>query len=72
MIKYEHDMLVLSPALSKYDQIAINDFVEATLEKQRSQILAKIKNLEDQSHATRTPLYQEVLFSKVKDIVEDK
>jgi hypothetical protein len=72
MIKYEHDMLVLSPALSKYDQIAINDFVEATLEKQKSQILDKIKKLEDQSHATRTPLYQELLFSKVKNIVEDK
>ena len=65
-------MLVLSPALSKYDQIAINDFVEATLEKQKSQILDKIKKLEDQSHATRTPLYQELLFSKVKNIVEDK
>ena len=36
---------------------------------ERERILQGIQKLEDQSHATRTPLYQETLFTKIREIV---
>ena len=36
---------------------------------ERERILRDIQKLEDQSHATRTPLYQETLFAKIRKIV---
>jgi hypothetical protein len=36
---------------------------------ERERVLQGIQKLEDQSHATRTPLYQETLFNKVRDIL---
>jgi hypothetical protein len=36
---------------------------------ERDRILDGIQKLEDQSHATRTPLYQETLLEKIREIV---
>ena len=36
---------------------------------ERERILQGIQKLEDQSEATRTPLYQETLFAKIREIV---
>jgi hypothetical protein len=38
--------------------------------RERERILAGIQKLEDQSHATRTPLYQDTMFVKIRKIVE--
>jgi hypothetical protein len=37
---------------------------------ERYRILQGIKKLEDQSHATRTPLYQETMFAKIREIIK--
>jgi hypothetical protein len=37
---------------------------------ERERILRDIQKLEDQSNATRTPLYQETMFAKIRKIVE--
>jgi hypothetical protein len=36
---------------------------------ERERILQGIQKLEDQSHATRTPLYQDTVFTKIRTIV---
>jgi len=36
---------------------------------ERERILHDMKKLEDQSHATRTPLYQDTMFAKIREIV---
>jgi hypothetical protein len=36
---------------------------------ERDRILQGIQKLEDQSNATRTPLYQDTLFAKIREIV---
>jgi hypothetical protein len=36
---------------------------------ERDRILEGIQKLEDQSHATRTPLYQETMFTKIREII---
>ena len=36
---------------------------------ERERILKAIQKLEDQSEATRTPLYQDTLFTKIREIV---
>jgi hypothetical protein len=36
---------------------------------ERERILQGIQKLEDQSHATRTPLYQDTMFDKIRKIV---
>ena len=38
---------------------------------ERERILQGIQKLEDQSHATRTPLYQETMFTKIRQIVNN-
>jgi hypothetical protein len=35
---------------------------------ERERILLGIQKLEDQSHATRTPLYQDTMFDKIREI----
>jgi hypothetical protein len=37
---------------------------------ERERILHGIQKLEDQSHATRTPLYQDTMFAKIRSIVD--
>jgi hypothetical protein len=36
---------------------------------ERERILHGIQKLEDQSHATKTPLYQDTMFAKVRKII---
>jgi hypothetical protein len=36
---------------------------------ERERILQGIQKLEDQSHATKTPLYQDTMFAKIREIV---
>ena len=36
---------------------------------ERERILRGIQKLEDQSHATRTPIYQETMFAKIREII---
>jgi hypothetical protein len=36
---------------------------------ERDRILRDIQKLEDQSHATRTPLYQDTIFDKMRAII---
>jgi hypothetical protein len=36
---------------------------------ERERILQGIQKLEDQSHATKTPLYQDTMFTKIREIV---
>jgi len=69
MINYEHGMLVLNSAMSKSDAKAINDFLEKVKRDERQRILNEINSLEEQSRRTRTPLYQETIFSHLKDIL---
>lgn len=69
MINYEHGMLVLDPSTSRSDVKAINLFVEDAKAQERERILAAIDEMESQSHATKTPIYQETMFKKVREIV---
>lgn len=69
MIKIEHNTLVLDPSHTREDQKAINDFLEYKIQETREGILNGIDKLEGQSHKTRTPLYQETVFEKVREIV---
>jgi hypothetical protein len=43
--------------------------IELGAKIERERILEGIQKLEDQSHATRTPLYQDTMFSKIRKIV---
>jgi hypothetical protein len=43
--------------------------VNYIIQNEKDRILQGIQELEDQSHATRTPLYQELLFAKIRDII---
>ena len=36
---------------------------------ERERILGSIQKLEDQSHATKTPLYQDTVFAKIREII---
>jgi len=69
MIKIEHNTLVLDPSHTKEDHKAVNDFIEYKMQETRVEILKAIQSIEDQSHRTRTPIYQDTLFKKVKEIV---
>jgi hypothetical protein len=37
---------------------------------ERERILEGIQKLEDQSHTTRTPLYQDTMFTKIRSIID--
>ena len=69
MIKIEHNTLVLDASHTREDQKAINDFIEYRVKETRVEILKAIESIEQQSHRTRTPIYQDTLFEKVKEIV---
>lgn len=70
MIKYEHNTLVLDSSHTKQDQKAVNDFLEYNTKLERARILEEINKLEQHSHSTRTPLFQDTLLEKVRDIVQ--
>lgn len=38
---------------------------------ERDRILEGVKKIEEQSHSTRTPLFQDTLFELVKDVIEN-
>lgn len=69
MIKIEHNTLVLDSSHTKEDQRAVNDFIEFKIHETRRNIMKEIEDLEAQSHKTRTPLYQETIFKKLREIV---
>jgi hypothetical protein len=54
--------------LDDYDDYNLG-YQAGTLDE-RERILQGIQKLEDQSNATRTPLYQETLFNKMREIVK--
>lgn len=72
MIKYEHGMLVLDASTSKADAKAINDFLEKAKREERSRILNEINKLEEQSHKTRTPIFQDSIFSHLKSVLTNE
>jgi hypothetical protein len=61
--------------MGKMSDIAIEldelgeQLVNYIIQNERDRILQGIQELEDQSHATRTPLYQETLLAKVREVV---
>jgi hypothetical protein len=61
--------------MSKMSDVSIEldelgeQLVNYIIQNERDRILQGIQELEDQSHATRTPLYQETTFTKVRDII---
>ena len=69
MIKYEYETLVLDSSHTKQDQNAVNKFVEKAVQKERERILNEINKLEEISHATRTPLYQDTIFEKLRQVL---
>ncbi len=64
-------MLVLDNTASKSDVKAIDNFIQDARFQERERILTAIDELEQQSHATKTPIYQDTLFKKVREIVAD-
>ena len=65
MIKIEHNTLVLDSSHSKDDQRAVNDFLEYKIQETKASLLKAVKEIEEQSHKTRTPIYQDALFELV-------
>ena len=70
MIKYENEMLVLDATVTKQDQLAISEFAQAVARREQQRILDEINKLEEISHQTRTPIFQQTLFNRVRDIVD--
>jgi hypothetical protein len=69
MIKYEYNTLVLDSSHNKHDQKAINDFVEQAVKIERERILNEIDKLEELSHSTRTPLFQDTIFERLRKVL---
>lgn len=66
MIKLEHNTLVLDSSHTKEDQKAVNDFVEYRVKETKEQLLKALEELENQSHQTRTPIYQDTFFTVMR------
>ena len=65
MIKIEHNTLVLDSSHSKEDHRAVNDFLEYKVGETKANLLKAVQEIENQSHKTRTPIYQEALFNAI-------
>ena len=55
-----------------FDDDDLADFnlgYQAGVMAERERILHGMQRLEDQSHATKTPLYQETMFTKIREII---
>jgi hypothetical protein len=63
----DEDMFDDDSFLDDYDDYNLG-YQAGTLDE-RDRILHGIQKLEDQSHATRTPLYQETMFAKIREII---
>ena len=61
------DMFDDESFLDDYDDYNLG-YQAGTLDE-RERILQGIQKLEDQSHATRTPLYQDTMFIKIRKII---
>ena len=61
------DMFDDDSFLDDYDDYNLG-YQAGTLDE-RERILQGIQKLEDQSHATRTPLYQDIMFTKIRSII---
>jgi hypothetical protein len=70
MIKLEHNTLVLDSSHTREDQKAVNDFVEYRVKETKEEILKALKDLENQSHRTRTPIYQDTFFEVMKKRID--
>ena len=69
MIKYEYNTLVLDSSHNKHDQKAVNEFVEYVAQRERERILNEINKLEELSHSTRTPLFQDTIFERLRQVL---
>jgi hypothetical protein len=65
MIRVEHNTLVLDTSHTRDDQKAINDFLEYKIQETKVSLLKAVQEIEEQSHKTRTPIYQDTLFELV-------
>lgn len=70
MIKLENNMLILDVTISKQDAKAINDFVAQVQRDERARIVAEINKMEELSHRTRTPIYQEAIFNRLREALK--
>lgn len=70
MIKVEKNMLILDTTVSKQDAAAINEFLKIARRAEQERILNEINKLEEMSETTRTPLFQDTLLKKVREIVD--
>jgi hypothetical protein len=50
---------------------ANEELVGYIIQNERDRILRGIKQIEEQSHATRTPIYQETLIDKIRSVVNN-
>ncbi len=72
MIKYEHNTLVLDASHTKYDQKAVNDFIEYVAKRERERVLSEIETLESRLDRTRTPVFdQSNMFKMVKETISN-
>jgi hypothetical protein len=71
MIKVEHNTLVLDTSHTRDDQKAINDFLEYKIQETKVSLLKAVQEIEEQSHKTRTPIYQDALFNKIRNIINE-
>jgi hypothetical protein len=53
----------------EYDMADFNLGYQAGTMVERERVWRGIQKLEDQSHSTRTPLYQETMFAKMREIL---
>ena len=49
----------------------LNKAVKRNIDKERKRILDEIEKIEQQSNATRTPLYQETLIQLIRDRINN-
>jgi hypothetical protein len=61
------DMFADDSFLDDYDDYNLG-YQAGTLDE-RERVLQGMQKLEDQSHATRTPLYQDTMFSEIRKII---
>ena len=65
----EDDMFDDDSFLDDDDLADFNLGYQSGVLAERDRILQGMQKLEDQSHATRTPLYQDTMFSKIRKII---
>ena len=56
--------------LQEIENLTLNLVLHEGRVRERQRILLEINKLEEQSHATKTPIYQDTLFKRVREIVQ--